>query len=86
MLRVKNETTKDTKINCILRFLRGKIETNIDDVKLSEVDIINSTVHSIDSIGSITFEMVKQEVQRDQKMWRPVDTITNLVDYDNLPD
>ena len=59
---------------------------HIDYIKLIKVDIINSTVPSIDSIGSITFEMVKQEVQRDQKMWRPVDTITNLVDYDNLPD
>ena len=58
MLRVKNKTTKDTKINCILRFLRGKIETNIDDVKLSEVDIINSTI-SVPSHGEEDIHLVK---------------------------
>ena len=43
-------------------------------------------VSSMDSIGAITFEKVKQEVQRDQEMLRLMDAITNLVDYNNFPD
>ena len=60
---LKNETTKDTRMNCLLGFSRGNIKASYDDVQVNKVDIIDSVVASIDSIEAITFEKVKQKVQ-----------------------
>ena len=86
MSRVKNETTKEARVICILGSPKGNIEASCDDVRVNEVDIIDSVVASIEAIEAITFEKVKQEVQKDQEMLRLIDAITNLSDYDNFPD
>ena len=87
MSRVKNETTKQARINCILGFSRtNKGEARCGDIQISEVDIIDSIVSSIDSIEAITFDKVKEEVQKDQELMKLVDAISNLSELDNFPD
>ena len=86
MSRVKNETTKQARINCILGFSRSSDEASCENVHVNEVDIIDSIVASIDSIEAITFEKVKHEVQKDHEMMKLVEAITNMSDLDTFPD
>ena len=87
MSRVRNDTTKQARINCILGFSRTKKkEARSDDVQINEVDIIDSIVASLETFDAITFDKVKKEVQKDQEMLKLVDAITNLSDLDNFPD
>ena len=72
---------------CILGFSRSnKDEALCEDIQINEVDIIDSIVASINPIEAITFEKVKQEVQKDQEMLKLVEAITNMSDFDNFPD
>ena len=41
---LKNETTKDTRMNCLLGFSRGNIKASYDDVQVNKVDIIDSVL------------------------------------------
>ena len=66
-------------MNCILGFSRCNNEIN-------EIEIINSTVTFLDFVGAIMFEIVKQEIGKDQEMQRLIDSITNIADYDNFMD
>ena len=84
--RVRNETTKQARINCILGFSRTNNEALWEDNVINEVDIIDSVVASINTFDAITFEKVKREVQVDEEMSKLVEAITNMSDLDNFPD
>lgn len=86
MSRVKTETTKQARINCILGFSRSRKEAICEDIQINEVDIIDSIVASIESIDAITFEKVRQEVKNDEEMLKLVEAITNMSELDNFPD
>ena len=86
MSRVRNETTKQARINCILGFSRTNNEALWEDNVINEVDIIDSVVASINTFDAITFEKVKREVQVDEEMSKLVEAITNMSDLDNFPD
>ena len=87
MSRIKGETTKQARLNCILGFSKTqKKEAICEDVQIREVDIIDSIVASISPIEAITFEKVKEEVKKDQEMSKLVETITNMADFDTFPD
>ena len=87
MSRVRNETTKQARINCILGFSKAQNKASCDeDIQINEVDIIDSIVASIHPIEAITFEKVKQETQKDQEMLKLVEAITQMSDYDSFPD
>ena len=79
-----NETTKQARINCILRFSRNHSEAICDDVQIAEVDIIDSIVASLSNFDAITFDEIKKEVAKDEEMLKLVDAITS--DLDCFPD
>ena len=64
----------------------GKKTKFAEDIQINEVDIIDSIVASINPIEAITFEKVKQEIQKDQEMLQLVEAITKMSDYDSFPD
>ena len=81
----KEDTTKQARINCILGFSQTDSDSSYNDALVYEADIIDSVVASLSPVEAITFEKVKEEVQKDPEMKQLVEAIINLSELDTFP-